>query len=189
MTLIEAGTEWTAEDADGATWPAYHASSVVVAHLRVPTLWTTQRAGLYACDLASSVLPLFEEIFPNDERPREAIATARRFAYGRASLDELTCAEGHAMASLGEVSDEWSAASAAGAALGAARATRATRLALQRTEEMATDAVAMTAAMLPTMARVSLEQAYNTAHSTFTATHRTPLILRWLLGEVPAFTE
>jgi hypothetical protein len=44
---------------------------------------------LFACDCAESVLPLFEEKYPEDKRPRRAIEVARRFAVGEATLEEL----------------------------------------------------------------------------------------------------
>ena len=47
---------------------------------------------LLACRIAEDVLPLFERQFPNDKRPREAIACARGFAYGKATAEELDAA-------------------------------------------------------------------------------------------------
>lgn len=44
---------------------------------------------LLACDIAKSVLSIFEEKYPNDKRPREAIRVARLYAKGEATLDEL----------------------------------------------------------------------------------------------------
>ena len=44
---------------------------------------------LLACDSAESVLHFFEDVFPNDTRPRVAIETARRYANGQATKQEL----------------------------------------------------------------------------------------------------
>jgi hypothetical protein len=49
-------------------------------------------ARLFACACAERVLPLFEREYPGDPRPREAIATARRFAAGHATPEELSAA-------------------------------------------------------------------------------------------------
>ena len=54
------------------------------------TLWALRRIPtkrgkiiciLFAADCAERVLPLFEQRFPNDDRPRKAIAAARNYAY------------------------------------------------------------------------------------------------------------
>ena len=44
---------------------------------------------LFAADCAERVLPFFERRYPSDDRPRQAIDTARRFANGTASEEEL----------------------------------------------------------------------------------------------------
>jgi hypothetical protein len=44
---------------------------------------------LFACDCAERVLHLFEAKRPQDKRPREAIAVARRYALGEATDNEL----------------------------------------------------------------------------------------------------
>jgi hypothetical protein len=69
----------------------------------------------FACDCAERVLPLFEKQHPDDTRPRVAIETARRYARGEATEEELAAAEAAAGAA-------WAAAGAAGAAGAAARA-------------------------------------------------------------------
>jgi len=58
---------------------------------RVET-WNERTARLFAADCAERVLPLFEKERPNDKRPREAIAVARRFAVGEATREELAAA-------------------------------------------------------------------------------------------------
>ena len=69
---------------------------------------------LFACDCAEMVLPIFEEKYPDDMRPRRAIEVSRRYANEDATKEELIAvwlaAELAAM----------SAARAAGAAAGSA---------------------------------------------------------------------
>lgn len=48
---------------------------------------------LFASDCAESVLRFFEERYPEDTRPRQAVEAARRFADGEATIDALTVAE------------------------------------------------------------------------------------------------
>ncbi len=47
---------------------------------------------LMACEFAEAVLPIFEQANPDDDRPRKAIETARRFANGEASKEERDAA-------------------------------------------------------------------------------------------------
>lgn len=58
---------------------------------RVET-WNDRTARLFACWCAEQVLPIYEKQRPNDDRPRKAIETARRFADGQATADELDAA-------------------------------------------------------------------------------------------------
>ena len=51
--------------------------------------WNEKTARLFACDCAEHVLPIFEKQYPDDKRPRHAIETARKFALGTATQDEL----------------------------------------------------------------------------------------------------
>ena len=79
---------------------------------------------LMACDFAESVLGLFEEGHPDDKRPREAIETARKFAKGKATKDELRAAWAAAGAAADAAwvardavwAEVWAAWAAAGAA-------------------------------------------------------------------------
>ena len=50
----------------------------------------------FACDCAEHVLPFFERLMPQDQRPRLAIETARRFARGEAEAAVLKEAMGQA---------------------------------------------------------------------------------------------
>jgi hypothetical protein len=54
--------------------------------------WNERTARLFACDCAERVLPIYEERYPGDERPRRAIETTRRFANGDATREELYAA-------------------------------------------------------------------------------------------------
>lgn len=59
-----------------------------------------------ACDFAEHVLPVWEAKYPGDDRPRKAIETARAFAKGEASTEELEAAAD-------DVWDAWNTAAAA----------------------------------------------------------------------------
>jgi len=52
--------------------------------------WNERTARLFACDCAEHVLSLYEAKYPDDRRPRKAIETARRYAEGKAAVEELT---------------------------------------------------------------------------------------------------
>jgi hypothetical protein len=65
--------------------------------------WNDRTLRLFACDCAERTLPLFETERPDDTRPRLAIETARRFADGKATREELATARSAA----------WSAAESA----------------------------------------------------------------------------
>jgi hypothetical protein len=54
--------------------------------------WDEKTARLFACDCAERVLPIFEKAYPKDGRPRAAIETARLFAGGKATQEELAAA-------------------------------------------------------------------------------------------------
>lgn len=68
-------------------------------------LLTPMQQRLFACDCAEHVLLLFERIFPHDDRPRTAIATARAYAHGQVAAVVLAEAEARAEAAVWEVSD------------------------------------------------------------------------------------
>ncbi len=55
--------------------------------------WSTrQEIVLTACNCAESVLEIFEKKYPHDKDPRNAIATARAWAKGKASIEEVRSA-------------------------------------------------------------------------------------------------
>lgn len=78
------------------------AQEVILALLQ-PLTPTRQR--MFACDCAEHVLPLFEYIFPHDDRPRTAIAAARAYAHGQVTAVVLAEAEARAEDAVWEVSD------------------------------------------------------------------------------------
>jgi hypothetical protein len=51
-----------------------------------------RKLRLFACDCAERMLPLFENAYPNDKRPRKAIDVARLFAEGKATDKERAAA-------------------------------------------------------------------------------------------------
>ena len=56
------------------------------------TGWNERTARLFACDCAEHVLSLYEAQYPDDGRPRKAIEIARRYAEGKATVEELNAA-------------------------------------------------------------------------------------------------
>jgi hypothetical protein len=62
------------------------------------TGWNERTARLFACDCAERVLYLFEARYPDDGRPRKAIEIARRYAEGKADVEELAAARDAAWA-------------------------------------------------------------------------------------------
>jgi len=80
--------------------------------LRQLTTWNSRTQRLFACDCAEHVLPLYERRHPNDARPRNAIAVARRYATGEASVEELRRAQ---VAAAAAAADAYAAGAAADA--------------------------------------------------------------------------
>jgi hypothetical protein len=69
---------------------------------------------LFGCECAEAVLPIYEREYPADARPRNAIDTARRFALGAATPQELDAARAAAWdAARGARAAAWDAARAA----------------------------------------------------------------------------
>jgi hypothetical protein len=60
--------------------------------------WNDKTTRLFACYCARDVLPLFEDKYPDDKRPRVAIETAEQYAEGNATLEELDAARDAARA-------------------------------------------------------------------------------------------
>ncbi len=76
---------------------------------RDPRFITVRRGGtlqdsdhhllaVWAADCAQHVLHLFEDMQPNDDRPRRAIELARAWARGEITMSQARAAGGHAMA-------------------------------------------------------------------------------------------
>jgi hypothetical protein len=89
-------------------------------------------ARLLACDYAEHVLPIFETQYPDDDRPRKAIAVSRRHAHGEATDAELSAAWAARAA--------WYAAEAAARDAAEAAARDAARAAWYAAEAAARDA-------------------------------------------------
>jgi hypothetical protein len=82
---------------------------------RDPRFITVRRGGtlqdpdhhllaIWAADCAQHVLYLFEEIRPNDDRPRQAIEAVRAWTRGEITMSQSRAAGGHAMAAARELS-------------------------------------------------------------------------------------
>jgi len=82
---------------------------------RDPRFITVRRGGtledsdhhllaVWAADCAQHVLHLFEEMQPNDDRPRRAIELARAWTRGEITMSQSRAAGGHAMAAARELS-------------------------------------------------------------------------------------
>jgi len=91
---------WEAEY-DDAKLVIDHGDKLAVQRARVIRkldTWNDRTARLFACDCAEMALPFFEKDYPNDTRPRQCIDTARLFADGKASSEELAAASDAARA-------------------------------------------------------------------------------------------
>ena len=85
-------------------------SKVVVRQARILkplTAWNEQTARLFACDCAERALPIIAKHAPNEERPRRAIETARRYAHGQATDEELAAARTAARAAAWTAERRW----------------------------------------------------------------------------------
>ncbi len=122
---LHLGTEiWEAEPAEGAT--IVHADGKVAvseARLVRQLPWDDRAARLFAADCAAHVLHLYEDRYPGDDRPREAIEMARKVANGEAddaARSAAWAAAGSAAESAAGSAAESAAESAAWAAAGSA---------------------------------------------------------------------
>lgn len=81
---------------------------------RDPRFITVRRGGtlqdadhhllaLWAAACAAHVLPLFEELQPNDDRPRQAIEMTHAWMRGEITMSQSRAAGGHAMAAAREL--------------------------------------------------------------------------------------
>ena len=90
----------------------------------IKALWDKDKYNatvLWAADCAAHALSIFEQKYPRDQRPRQAIAAARAWSHGRISVGEARAAALAAHAAAREAKDE--AARAAARAAGHAAAT------------------------------------------------------------------
>jgi hypothetical protein len=111
---------------------------------------------LAACDCAVLALPLFESKYPSDARPRVAIDTARAWAHGKATPDQVNAAAA-AAASAYAAAAAYAAASAAYAAASAATATATAYAAAAYAASAVASAVASAAAADAERSRVLRE--------------------------------
>jgi len=88
---------------------------MILPRKRDPRFITVRRGGtlqdsdhhllaIWAADCAQHVLHLFEEMQPNDERPRQAIESARAWTRGQITMSQSRAAGGHAMAAARDLS-------------------------------------------------------------------------------------
>lgn len=81
---------------------------MILSRIRDPRLITVRRGGtlqdsdhhllaLWAADCAQHVLHFFEEVQPNDDRPRHAIEQIRAWVRGEVTMTQSRTAAGHAM--------------------------------------------------------------------------------------------
>jgi hypothetical protein len=75
---------------------------------------------LFAADCAELVLPIYEKLYPDDNRPRLAIQAARDYANGLITMEELDAASDAARAAWAAARGVWAASDAAWAAASAA---------------------------------------------------------------------
>ena len=84
--------------------------------------WNDKNLRFFAFWCAEQVLPIYEEKYPDDNRPRRAIETARRYAEGLATEGELAAARAAASAAAWAAARAAARAAASDAAWDAARA-------------------------------------------------------------------
>ena len=117
---------WVAEPAPG-TETIVCDDKVVVRKARLIKkldAWNEKTARLFAADCAERVLPIYEERFPGEDRPRKAIEAARKYADKKITKKMLAAARDAAWGAA------WDVASAArGAASAAERKWQTERLA------------------------------------------------------------
>lgn len=123
-------------------------------------------ARLFACDCAERVLPLFEEKYPEDNRPRVAIKTARRYAMGQATEAERSAAgeaarEAERIAAWGAEVEAWAAEriAAVAAEAAAARSAEAAAAAAAEAAAAAARSAEWSAAAAAAYATVAAEEA------------------------------
>ena len=92
------GIAWVKENkikSDSQAWKKLHRSDWMIWLAEKRGIWNKldpTKLRLFACDCAEQVLPIFEKDYPDDKRPRKAVETARLFAEGKATQEELAAA-------------------------------------------------------------------------------------------------
>ena len=89
--LVSDGAVWEVETR-GQHIEADDKTVVAQARLVRRLAWSPQIAALFAADCAERVLPLFEDKYPDDTRPRAAITAARQWARGEIDTAAWACA-------------------------------------------------------------------------------------------------
>jgi len=212
LQMIQGGGEWSVEGAEGKAKPVFREEDggwcgepvasprwMRVCGVLVPARWTGQRACLFACDVAEEVLPIFEEVAPEDRRPRDTVEVARRHAYGLVTAAEHVKAEREVKRASREVvaqvragvslrameAPEREAALMAMAASAVAGAASATLVCMWRVSWRVSWVVRGASQASQTRARAVREG----ARRPFIPETVEPLFARWHLGEVPEYAE
>ena len=74
--------------------------------VRELTAWNERSVRLFTCDCAEHVLSIFEREHPNDNRPRKVIETARLYADGNVTEEELAAARSAARSAAEAAAEE-----------------------------------------------------------------------------------
>ena len=80
---------------DSQAWRELHRSDWMIWLAEKRGIWNKldpTKLRLFACDCAEQALPIYEKDYPDDKRPRQAVETARLFAEGKATQEELAAA-------------------------------------------------------------------------------------------------
>ena len=80
---------------DSQAWRELHRSDWMIWLAEKRGIWNKldpTKLRLFACDCAEQALPIYEKDYPDDKRPRKAVETARLFAEGKATQEELAAA-------------------------------------------------------------------------------------------------
>ena len=70
----------------------YLKTGVLPDHFYEHSKLNDRKLRLFACDCAEHALPIFKKAYPDDKRPRTSIDTARKFAKGEATQEEMAAA-------------------------------------------------------------------------------------------------
>jgi len=130
------------------------------ARLLAKTPWCRAIWATFAADVAERVLPIFEERFPGEDRPRKAIAAARAASAAYAAADAASAAYAAAYAAYAAARAAYAAAAAARAASAAYAAARAAYAAADAAADAASAARAAYAAYAAARAADAAYAAY-----------------------------